>query len=346
MPNSKPALVIASLASVAILFSATRARVLQLTGDLERVHDPVIIRSGGSYYVFSTNRAPQGHIPIRCSDDLHRWTLCGAVFAELPAWVNNEIPGARSLWAPDISSVDGRYFLYYSASTFGSNRSAIGLAINQTLNRNSPEYAWVDQGPVIQSYKQDPYNCIDPNLVIDQQGNAWLVFGSFWTGIKVRRLDRATGKLSSADATLYSLASRTGGPNQPGGAIEAPFLCRHGNYYYLFASFDFCCRGAKSTYNVRVGRSKDVTGPYIDRDGKPMMDGGGTLLLEGNERWRGPGHNGILQRPEGDITVFHAYDGTTGRSSLQISTIDWHDGWPEFGVLPGSGPPDGGESVR
>jgi arabinan endo-1,5-alpha-L-arabinosidase len=329
-----------SITAAVNLFCATQPEVLQLSGDLERVHDPVIIRDGGRYYVFSTNRAPSGHIPIRCSHDLRNWKLCGAVFAQLPEWVSREIPGARSLWAPDISKVDGRYYLYYSASTFGSNRSAIGLAINKTLDMNSPNYEWVDQGPVIESYKEDPYNCIDPNLVIDATGRAWLAFGSFWTGIKMRRIDRATGKLSVEDDKLYSLASRSGGPKQPGGAIEGAFVIHHGGYYYLFASFDFCCRGARSTYNLRVGRSREVTGPYVDRDGKLMMEGGGTLLLEGNERWRGPGHNGILLRPgEGDLTVFHAYDGVTGRSYLQISTIAWEDGWPRLGELPGTASP-------
>ncbi|HBY62348.1 MAG TPA: arabinan endo-1,5-alpha-L-arabinosidase, partial [Solibacterales bacterium] len=262
------------------LWPAAAQEVLPVTGDLERAHDPVIIREKDTYYVFSTNRGPAGHIPIRCSKDLREWKLCGAVFAELPEWVARTIPGARSFWAPDISYFNGKYHLYYSASTFGSNRSAIGLATNTTLDRTSPEYRWVDQGPVIESQKENDYNCIDPNLAFDAEGRAWLAFGSFWSGLKMRRIDPRTGMLSGEDSTLYSLASRPRAPGQPG-AIEAPFILKRGGYYYLFASFDFCCRGVKSTYNTVVGRAERITGPYLDRSGKPMLEGGGTLLIEG-----------------------------------------------------------------
>ena len=308
--------------------------VYHLSGDLARVHDPVIAREGDTYYVFSTNRGPDGHIPIRCSKDLKQWSLCGAVFPRLPEWVNRHIPGARSLWAPDISFFNGRYHLYYSASTFGRNRSAIGLATNRTLNPKSPDYRWVDHGPVIQSYRESDFNCIDPNLVIDSEGRAWLAFGSFWSGIKMRRIDPATGMLSADDRTPYSLASRPRGPGRPG-AIEAPFIVYKGDYYYLFASFDFCCRGANSTYNIVVGRSEQITGPYVDRAGTPMLEGGGTLLMKGTKLWRGPGHPGFLTRPEGDLMVFHAYHGETGTSALHVSSITWEDGWPRVGALPG-----------
>jgi arabinan endo-1,5-alpha-L-arabinosidase len=111
-------------------------------------------------------------------------------------------------------------------------------------------------------------------------------------------------------------------------AIEAPFIVRHGDYYFLFVSFDLCCRGTKSTYRTMVGRSKQVTGPYVDADGKSMMQGGGTQLLGPNSRWLGPGGESVLQRPEGDVLVFHAYDAITGKPALQISTLTWSGGWP------------------
>jgi arabinan endo-1,5-alpha-L-arabinosidase len=150
----------------------------------------------------------------------------------------------------------------------------------------------------------------------------------------MRRLDPETGKLSEKDTTLYSLSSR---PRTPpiDGSVEAPFLVRHGGYFYLFVSFDRCCRGAKSTYNVVVGRSKKVTGPYLDKTGKPMTEGGGSLVIEATTPdWRGPGHEAVLQEKGGDYLVFHAYNGKTGRPFLQVSTIAWEDGWPKVATLP------------
>ena len=111
-------------------------------------------------------------------------------------------------------------------------------------------------------------------------------------------------------------------------AIEAPFIVRHNEYYYLFVSFDLCCRGVKSNYKTMVGRSRSVKGPYLDASGKPMVEGGGTPLLVGNERWVGPGGESILQEPGRDIIVFHAYNGKTGKPRLHISTIDWTSDWP------------------
>ena len=315
--------------------------VLELEGNL-RVHDPAVIRQADTFYVFSTGgrRRGPGIIPIRCSNDLYNWTLCGNVFDKLPEWALKEIPGARGAWAPDISFYNGKYHLYYSVSRFGKNNSAIGLATNQTLDPNDPDYKWVDEGLVVRSYEgRDNFNAIDANLVIKDKRNIWLCWGSFWSGIKMKRVDPETGKLSAYDATLYSLASRprtdSDQTQSAPDAIEAPFIIRHDGYWYLFVSFDFCCRGAKSTYKVMVGRSRKITGPYVDRSGKLMTDGGGTLVIEAaGPNWRGPGHPAVLQESGGDFLLFHAYNGQTGRSELKISTIVWEYGWPRVGALP------------
>jgi len=294
-------------------------------GDARQVHDPSIIKEGETYYVFSTRAG----LAIRCSKDLVHWRLCGDVFAHLPEWAVKDVPGLRGLWAPDVSYFNGAYHLYYSVSTFGSNRSSIGLATNETLDPASDKYRWVDQGKVISSNVTDDWNAIDPDVVLDEQDQPWLSFGSFWGGIKLRKLDPSTGKLSSQDQTLYSLARRPAP-----GAIEAPNIIRRNGYYYLFVSFDFCCRGKDSTYNIRVGRARQLTGPYVDRSGKPMTDGGGTLVVAGAGRWAGPGHCSVLQEKDRDWLVYHAYDTEwRGVSTLRIAALHWDpEGWPTIGL--------------
>ena len=327
---------LAALCAVLCGFSGVRGQSRpapppDLRGDVRHVHDPSVIREGGTYYLFSTRAG----IAVRCSEDLTRWRLCGDVFGHLPEWAVREVPGLRGLWAPDVSHFNGRYHLYYSASTFGSNRSAIGLATNQTLDPSSERYAWRDQGKVIGSTPADDWNAIDPNIVLDEAGQPWLSFGSFWGGIKMRKIDAATGKLSAEDQTLYSLASRPRSKELPG-AIEAPAIILKNGYYYLFASFDFCCRGVKSTYHVRVGRARRVTGPYVDRDGKPMTEGGGTVVVEGGGRWAGPGHCSILQTKDGEKLVYHAYDAEwRGTPTLRVAHIFWDAaGWPALSPPP------------
>jgi arabinan endo-1,5-alpha-L-arabinosidase len=297
----------------------------QPEGDIRQVHDPSIIKEADTYYLFSTRAG----IAVRCSKDLTHWRLCGDVFAHLPQWAVTEVPGLRGLWAPDVAYFNRQYHLYYSVSTFGSNHSRIGLATNQTLDPASDKYRWMDQGSVIGSDVKDDWNAIDPDVVLDEHDQPWLSFGSFWGGIKLRKLDAATGKLSAQDQTLYSLASRRRTSTTPG-AIEAPNIIRKNDYYYLFVSFDFCCRGKDSTYNIRVGRARSVTGPYIDRSGKPMMEGGGTLVVAGAGRWAGPGHSAVLQEKDRDYLIYHAYDTEWhGVPTLRIATLHWDsEGWP------------------
>lgn len=301
----------------------------QMTGDFSPVHDPCIVKADGIYHVFSTSQSSDGIglIAWRTSRDLMHWELRGSVFDAIPGWAQQAIPGTRGLWAPDIAYIGGEYRLYYSCSTFGSNRSAIGLAVTSTLDPDS-RAGWQDRGMVIESRRDEDFNAIDPNLIVDRDGRHWLALGSFWSGLKLFPVDAATGKCPPS-ARKYSLASRPV-PEKAPGAIEAPFLIERDGWYYLFASFDYCCRGASSSYYLVVGRSKKITGPYVGRDGKRMLDGYGTLLLQGNRRYRGPGHCAVLRDTDGDHLVYHAYDAEAeGRPVLRISPIAWTpDGWP------------------
>lgn len=291
-----------------------------------RTHDPVIAVENGVYYVFSTGPG----ISVRASRDLVTWTPDRPALNPVPEWTAKTIPGSRNFyWAPDISRWDGKWHLYYAVSTFGSNRSAIGLATNVTLDPSRKEYKWVDEGVVWRSVRKDNYNAIDPNVAFDANGEPWLSFGSFWDGLVILPLDRATGRAKFPGRAPTFIARRSRENGAPG-AIEAPFITRRGAYFYLFASFDFCCRGTNSTYNVRVGRSQSITGPYVDREGRSMMADGGTQILATSGRWVGPGHNGLLRDRKHDLMVWHAYDAEDrGTPKLRIGDLVWdRQGWP------------------
>jgi arabinan endo-1,5-alpha-L-arabinosidase len=302
----------------------------ELSGAVQGVSDPSIIKQGDTYTIFSTGPG----LPIRSSTDLVHWQEIGQVFATIPAWAQVKIPGATGFWAPDITFFHGQYHLYYALSTFGSQRSLIGLATNTTLDPADPAYHWVDQGEVIESSPgRTHWNAIDPNVVVAGNSTVWLAFGSQWSGIKLLALDPTTGKPAARPIgprpgpgpRLISLASRP--ESRP---IEAAYIIQRNGYNYLFVSFDICCMGASSTYKIMVGRSRAVAGPYVDRTGKPMTRGGGTLVLAGSGRYRGPGHNSVLSDGPRDWLVYHAYDAQNGGvATLQIRPLLWTAaGWP------------------
>lgn len=303
----------------------------RLAGDVSPVHDPCIIAANGAYHLFCTGQEADstGLLPWRVSTDLVNWAVQGKVFDAIPQWARDAIPGTAGLWAPDISLFKGEYRIYYSCSTFGSNRSVIGLVTNATLDPKSPAFKWQDRGLVVESHRGDDYNAIDPNHIVDREGRHWLCFGSFWSGIKMIALDPASGKPAGAKPEFLPLAARPVPEGAPG-AVEAPFIVERNGYYYLFASYDYCCRGVSSSYYIVAGRSKDVRGPYLGRDRKSMRDGFGTLILEGNRQFRGPGHCAILRDQAADYLVYHAYNAQNeGKSTLRISPITWTaDGWP------------------
>jgi arabinan endo-1,5-alpha-L-arabinosidase len=327
------------------------AAPLELQGNLS-AHDPsTIVKDGNEYWVFATGR---GILSLH-STNLTSWQAGPPVFTNRPAWTTNAVPGFRGVyWAPDIIHLKGggesvpasrqngevsvtraargdarptdtvgdRYLLYYSVSTWGSQTSAIGLATSKSLDPANSRYNWTDRGIVIQSSPRDSFNTIDPSVTLDNLGRLWLAFGSYWSGIKIVQLDPATGKRLETNAPISAVAWKD--------QIEAACIYQHDNYYYLFVNWGLCCRGVRSTYNIRIGRSASATGPYLDREGKDLLEGGGTLLSETDGRFIGPGHAGIFTDGDTNWFSFHYYDGQRdGARTLGLRRMDWSaEGWP------------------
>jgi arabinan endo-1,5-alpha-L-arabinosidase len=291
-------------------------------------HDPSMIKQGRYYYVFTTGdfTKPNTYLPVKRSTDLVHWEELGPVFSTPPQWVVDTLGiTPNDFWAPDINYFNGKYHLYYAASQFGVNNSVIGLATNETLDPTSPDYRWVDEGLVLRSQPSDTFNAIDADVIFDEDGVPWLSFGSFWSGILMRQLDPATGKPSAADTTMYPLVDRRWPPN----AVEGPSIVRHGGHYYIFVSFDYCCRGVDSEYRVVVGRATDITGPYVDKSGLPLLNGGGTEVLRGYNEFAGPGHGDVYLDGTTYWYPHHYYDTTdNGAPKLSVRKIIWDEGWP------------------
>jgi arabinan endo-1,5-alpha-L-arabinosidase len=304
---------------LAIMLTALAA-LTPLRGVVD-AHDPSsIVSQDGRWHVFVTSK----RIQHRVSDDLGVFRNARPVFEAPPDWTSDVPKFDGTFWAPDIAYFGGRWNLYYSVSSWGSQNSAIALATTPTLDEADPRFGWVDRGIVIASREGDSYNTIDPAVFVDED-RVWLVFGSYWDGIRLIELDPASG-LRLDDREPIKLASRQGG------AIEAPAIAKQDGWYYLFVNFDRCCAGIESTYNIRVGRSRAIQGPYLDRDERDMNDGGGSLFMETHDRHIGPGHFARLQHEGLDAFSFHFYDrDDKGKPKLAIAKLEWRDGWPVVG---------------
>ncbi len=300
---------------VGVYDAASPPQVLALSGNLA-THDPSAIESSGTYYEFQTG------LGAKTSANLTGWNAAATPFGT-PTWMTAAVPGVQGLWAPDISLFGGQYHLYYAGSyPFGANTSCIGHATRTTMNAGS----WTDQGSaIVCSSSANNWNAIDPNLVVDTAGVPWLVFGSWWSGIQIIQLNsQGTAKTNN---TVTSIAGRGGK------GIEGPFMVRRCGYYYLFTSWDVCCQGFKSTYNIRVGRSTSVDGGFVDKDGVALTAGGGTLLVAGNNTtFNGPGGQSVMIAGNKAYLVYHAYapDSVAGGSAtLRVADLVWDsNGWP------------------
>lgn len=317
------------------------------TTDTPMVHDPVMAYEDSTYYIFATGMG----IQQMTSRDRKMWEVSPEpVMSAIPKWTRDSVPGFRHhVWAPDIIQWHGRWWLAYSCSTFGKNGSAIGLLSSHRLDFG----LWDDEGCIVASKEnRDNWNAIDPNFVIDENDQPWLVWGSFWDGIQMVRLDTtmhvAKGEKPRTIARRYNLNNKDSknalpiNPNPPKNptsdfagpnAIEAPFIFKHDGYYYLFVSWDYCCQDSKSNYRVAVGRSKTVDGPYLDSKGIDMRYGGGNLFLEGDKQaFEAAGHCAVYHFDSEDIFICHGYSiAHNGASILIQRPIKWtSDGWPEL----------------
>ncbi|MGA2747230.1 MAG: LamG-like jellyroll fold domain-containing protein [Verrucomicrobiota bacterium] len=292
-------------------------------------HDPsTVIQCKDRYYMFYTGQG----ILSKSSADRVFWSPGPPVFENAPAWTTNAVPGFTGLfWAPDVLYFNSQYHLWYAVSTWGSQVSAIGLVTNPTLDPTDPAYRWTDQGPVIQSDNSSPYNTIDPSFTWDNSGNLWMAFGSYWNGIYIVQLNPATGLRIAPYSPTTQLAYNS--------SIEASYLYRRGGYYYLFADWGSCCSGVNSTYNMRMGRSTSVTGPYLDQNGVSMVNNGGSLFQQGTGKFTGPGHVGILSINGSQWLSYHYYDANAwapqydayGAPDLALVPLSWtSDNWPVF----------------
>jgi arabinan endo-1,5-alpha-L-arabinosidase len=290
--------------------------LLPITGSLAAI-DPSLFHWKDTYYVFSTGPG----ISLRSTKDLATFRDEPQVFKPNPSWIEATIPQVTDLWSPHVVAWGGTIHLYFAASTFSSAKSCIGHAT--TAGMDMP---FVDQGWVICSNLTnvvDRWNAIDPAVFLDgPDPTPYLVFGSFEEGIKLIALNAKGGR---ADTQMVALAAR---PDSS--AIQAPFLYQWRDNYYLFVSFDHCCNDANFPHTLRVGRSKTVQGPYVDREGKRMLDGGGTLLLASDNRFRSPGSNMVMDHAGRRLNVYTAYDAEKGgAATLRIAPLYFdNDGWP------------------
>ncbi|MFT4260527.1 arabinan endo-1,5-alpha-L-arabinosidase [Microbacterium sp.] len=316
---------------------------------LRNAHDPTVVRGeDGTWYMFSTDAAdgvdeiPTG-VHVRTSADLVEWTFAGTALDGVPAPAG-QWSGASGLWAPEVlrwpvGADAERWRMYYSASTFGSRTSAIGLAVAP-----SPSGPWTDRGIVVATHdERDGHNAIDAAIVRDRDELPWLIYGSFWGGIQAVRLDPDTG-LVPAGEPVRTIARR---PQSVDGAIEGAYVLRRDGEYVLFCSYD----SLVDTYSVRVGIADEVTGPYRDRLGRDLAAPGaeeahlvGTKVLggyrfTGGEGFIAPGHNSIFSDGDDTFMVHHVRFAEAPTShAAQIRRVLWTaSGWPVVSPLPFAG---------
>ncbi|MEO8018823.1 MAG: family 43 glycosylhydrolase [Pseudomonadota bacterium] len=288
------------------------------------VHDPsTVIQHGGHFYTYGTGNG----LPALVSDDGWTWRRAGSLMSAVAGGKPGPevlALGGNNTWAPDVIHIGDKFFVYYSAP--GTQpKSAIGLLVGRTLDPESPDYKWQDGGPVVWSDGIEDSNAIDPGVLLDPtDGKLWLTYGSYFGYIKLVELDPKTGKRLYPRRTPLNVAINS----------EASILIYRDGWYYLLVTHGSCCAGGNSTYNIRMGRARKVTGPYLDNMGVDMLEGGGKLFAGSRGRHIGPGHFGLLDLGEGVQKFSMHYESDLDRggiSVLDIRPLLWRDGWPVAG---------------
>ncbi|GFE83642.1 hypothetical protein GCM10011487_56420 [Steroidobacter agaridevorans] len=287
------------------------------------VHDPsTIVFHDGRYYTYGTGAG----LPILTSEDGWTWKRAGSLMSAVPGGkAGPEVlaKGGNNTWAPDVIKVGDQFFVYYSAP--GTQpKSAIGLLVCPSLSPEAPGYKCEDRGPVVWSDGVEDSNAIDPGVLLDPDGRLWLVYGSYFGYIRLVELDPKTGLRRDPNRKPVNVAINS----------EAAILLHREGWYYLLVTHGSCCQGANSTYNIRMGRSRKVTGPYLDNMGVDMIEGGGKLFAASRGRHIGPGHFGLLDLGDGVQKFSLHYEADLDRggvSVLDIRPLLWRDGWPVAG---------------
>lgn len=311
------------LAAAAMATSASLAVAAPwtLSGDIV-THDPHIYKTSSLWWLFETT--DNSGIGVKYSGDGRAWTQGVSIFGNgLQWWTNYTAPGKPAqVWAPGCGEWAGMGYCYYAVSSFGSQKSAIGLT---TSAGGIAAGNWVDQGAIITSQAGSPYNAIDPSLAVTTDGTPHIVFGSFWNGIYIKRVSKVNLKPPTGDPINIARDTANGIEN----GIVVSRNVNGTTYYYLFVSKGACCQGANSTYFIAVGRSTSITGPYVDKAGVAMLSGGGTVLATSGSRFKGPGGQSLLS--DGSVMAWHAYDAqNNGTPVLFINNVTWGaDGWPQ-----------------
>jgi arabinan endo-1,5-alpha-L-arabinosidase len=288
------------------------------------LHDPsTIVVHDGRFYVYATG----GGLPFSVSDDGWTWRRGGTVMEKVPGGrPGPEVlaRGGNNTWAPDVIRSGDKYFIYYSAPAT-QPKSAIGLLVGTTLDPDSPDYKWEDGGPIVWSDGVEDSNAIDPGLLRDPtNGSLWMTYGSYFGYIRLVELNPKTGKRLYPDRPPVNIAINS---------EASVMICRDG-WYYLLVTHGSCCAGANSSYNIRMGRARKVTGPFVDNMGVDMIQGGGKLFAGSSGRAIGPGHFGLLDLGDGVQKFSLHYEADLDRggiSVLDIRPLVWRDGWPVAG---------------
>ena len=277
--------------------------------------DPTVIRAqDGYFYLYATEDTH--NVPIYRSDDLVKWRYMGTAFTDATRPMDMVPNGG--IWAPDINFIDGKYVLYYSKSEWGGSWEAgIGVAWS-----NRPNGGFHDAHKLFVSKEIGIENCIDPYFMKDDDGRNYLFFGSFHDiyGVELT----ADGLNLMEGATPVKIA---------GGLIEATTIIKHDGYFYLIGSTGTCCEGANSSYRLVMTRSKNMLGPYVDRNGRSATGDNFSPLLNKSPQVYGPGHCSRFVTDDAGQTwmLYHGYQASdvNGGRKVFLDRIRWGtDGWP------------------